>query len=503
MSSSDSILDDSDDRSTKELSSRKKPLGTVYLTAIVYFYCFADPGIQGEALFAGGPLWCFVITFILPWIYALPLVLITTEQATRFPYVGGCVQWAFCFGSNFGKVNAMLRFVTNLLDNPCYLLNAADSLSQAVPELVNDQWYRTIIFLLSILLMLGMNLSGIRAVSVLLVPMAFVVLLPFLFFFLFATPEMAPSAVFAPMPEEVEMDIPSLVSLMYWQYAGYDTVASLVSEVSNTRNAYLKSMLFIVFLSWIFYIFSGIAGSVAEPNMELWEDSDFGLYSLNLPGCADGWLAIWLRIACCLSAVLCYLTAVAVTAREFYAGALFDAFPFSWFLTRVDRTLQGERSPICAILTLAVLSVPFTYYDMDSLADLSALFTVVQVGIQCASFVAMRFQSRVEQLESERHDQKIPLCRDDIEPYILPFGWVGVVVSLLPIAAISAYLVYASGWVSVVILIGALLAMALLKLLEYGILKLISKFRVAAPVEPVDDFLVDYDDDIANYENAF
>jgi amino acid transporter len=462
-----------------DTATHLRPLNAVHLAAVLFIYSSSGPFGQGPILAAGGPRWAFVGVLALPWVYSLPLALMTCEQASRFPFCGGCVHWAFSLGRVVGHLNAMLRFLTNAFDNPMYPILAADFIGQAVPELVHDQLCRTVLYVPMLLAVVGLNLIGIQGVSSFAIFVIVFVLLPFVLFFFLATPGMSASVIFAP-PQQGSLDIGVMFTSLYWGYSGFDTVASLAAEVKPDRSLFRRAYFGTLVVVCVMYIASGFAASAITTDPDTLYDLDYGMLSLSLPYCESGWLALWIRLAGFLSSMGTFLVAIAMTSREFYAGSIFGSFPFSAQIRRLAKTLGGETSPIVAMFLMTLFTIPFSYSDLTWLGEWSGILTVMQVLVQCAAFVAMRFPERVDAMMNARGDCKSEQWGEgmpDDQAFVLPWGWVGVALVVVPLVGVSGYLIYDTGWSAVVIMIAMLAGMSLLKGAEVGVMELIGRWR--------------------------
>jgi amino acid transporter len=484
----DALADDSefDDRHYPGYSpTRGDPLKFLPLAGLIFIYCSGGPFTHGEVLSVGGARWAFIGTLLMPWVYALPLALITCEQATRFPFCGGCVPWGFSLGRTVGHLNGILRFLTNLFDNPIYPVLATDYLGQAIPELVQHLMFRTAVYFVIMLLALFLNLTGIRAVSAFALLATVFVTVPFVLFFLLATPNMTPSVVFAPA-RDGPPDAAALISALYWQYSGVDTIAAFAADVTRTRAFLPRSYLATGIVVAVMYVLTGVASATITDDPELFAGSDFGAMSRQLPACEGGWLATWIRVAACLSSVATFVAAIALTSREFYAAALFGSFPLSALVRVPAKALTGVNAPVWAILLMTAFTIPFCYFTWQWLEEWSGILTVTQVLVQCAAFVAMRFPARIDAMIDARSECRAEECGmegggDENQVFEIPGGWVGEVVVLAPLIAVSAFLIYDTGWLAIVIMGAMLAGVALLKGAEIGGLALLAKWSAMRP----------------------
>jgi hypothetical protein len=468
-------IDTPDDDYLLEDHTQEKPLSLLNVSCIAAIYVTSSPSGYEDVIASGGSIWSFVCMLLMPWLYALPLALITCEQVTRFPYCGGAVHWAFSLGVVGGHLNAILRFLTNVCDNPLYPIYATDFLSPVIPELLHDNVLRAVVYLLICIVVVSVLLSGVHAAAIASLFLFIFALGPFVLFFFLATPNMTPAAVFAPSPPDFEIQLGLMIALVYWTCSGLDGIAAFGYEVKRGRKVLLRAYLIVLVIGRVICLGTGAAGMSITRDPSAWFELDFGAASLSLPYCESGWLSRWMRVSGFVGAVGTFIAAIAVTSRELFAGALYNAIPFSKFIGRVERTLGGRKEPISATIVMVVLALAMAFMGPDLLDVWSGIFTVVQGGVQCAAFVAMRLPNRVEVMKTARLNYAIVGWYGDDEEglenvFTVPGGWLGVAAVIVPLLIVSGFMIYGSGWTAIWTGFLLVVAMVGLKGLEMGVL---------------------------------
>ncbi|OHS98896.1 hypothetical protein TRFO_34763 [Tritrichomonas foetus] len=487
-----------------------KAVSILHLVCISFFYVCAGPFGQGEAIAAGGAKWTFVFTIIIPIAFSIPLAMMSSEQASRLPMCGGCVEWGLILGQFMGIVNTYVRTLCSIFDNAIYPVMVCDYLDGLVPGM-DHLGYRTIVVLLSNAFVLVVNIAGLETVGITSFILTLIIITPFLLFFCFGASAMTVEKVFADKPEEYgPVDWSLLIATLIWQYCGFDTVAALAEETKNPKRTFPIALMITIVIVTLVYLLPTISGLSVEPDLEKWESGAFADVSKLLPYCGNGWLSYWISIAGVISAIQLLNIAVLCTGRETYAGALMDAFPFGRYLGKLNNNMKGEPLPIVSLVVMSVLTIPFSFFDFTYLVEWSGLLTVIQQLIQVASYIACRFPSmirrmkrqrailaaRVEAVELSSIDAATQVSRADQESleddakrmdipdgddeedlsdkFIVPWGWWGVALVTIPLCAVSIFLCVVEGWFSLVVSVAMIAAMFLLKGIEIGILKLYS-----------------------------
>lgn len=483
-----------------------KAVSILHLVCIAFFYVCAGPFAQGEAIAAGGAKWTFVFTLLVPLVFSIPLALISSEQASRFPSCGGCTEWGLILGRFMGLTNTYVRSLCAIFDNAIYPVMACDYLETLIPQMSN-MGYRTIVVLLSNALVIFINISGLETVGSVSFILAIIIIVPFFLFFCFGASSMTVDKVFADKPKEYgPVDWSLLVSTIIWQYSGFDTVAALSEETKNPKRTFPIALSITIIVVVLVYLLPTISGLSIEPDLSRWASAAFADISKKLPHCENGWLGYWISVAGVFSALSLLNIAISCTGRETYAGAMLDAYPLSRYLARLHNNMKHEPLPIIALILMSVLTIPFSFFDFSILVEWSGLLTVIQQLIQIAAFIALRFPSMVKRMKKEQVEIKAKLnsleisAQDSIEDdqsleteteiddfdvdyndlsnkFIIPGGWFGVAIVCIPLIAISIFLCVVQGWMSLVISIAMVIAMFLLKGIEIGIKKIIASCK--------------------------
>ena len=381
-----------DELNHKKKSQRMvKVISILHLVSISFFFVCAGPFGQGEAIAAGGAKWTFVFTFLIPVIFSVPLALISSEQSSRLPSCGGCTEWGLILGRFIGVLNTYVRFLCSVFDNPIYPVMVTKYLSNFIPQM-NYLGYSFITAIISNAIILAINISGLKTVGAVSFVLSIIIIVPFILFFCFGTPQMTPSKVFADKPKKYgSVQWPLLISILIWQYSGFDTVTALSEETKDPKRTYPIAFSITILITILVYILPTVSGISIETDLERWKSGDFSEISKKLPYCSNGWLGYWINVAGIFSALSMLNIAISCTGRETFAGALLDAFPFSNYLSRLSNNMKHEPLPIISLVFMSVITIPFTLFDFSMLVEWSGLLTVIQQLIQVASFIALRF----------------------------------------------------------------------------------------------------------------
>jgi amino acid transporter len=141
---------------------RGKKISWQQLVGLTFFaVCGGDYGIEDTVGAAGARLTLLGL-LILPWIWSLPIALMTAELSSMIPESGGYVVWVHrAFGPFWAHQNAMWNLVSNTFDNALYPVMFVDYLRYfpAFKHLVGMQRWLVSISMLGCVT--GLNLLGV------------------------------------------------------------------------------------------------------------------------------------------------------------------------------------------------------------------------------------------------------------------------------------------------------------------------------------------------------
>jgi amino acid transporter len=113
-----------------------------HLVGVTFFaVCGGDYGLE-DSVGAAGPALTLLGLLILPWVWSLPIALMTAELSSMIPEAGGYVVWINrAFGPFAAHMNALLNLVSNTFDNALYPVMFVDYLHY-FPAMRLEGWAR-------------------------------------------------------------------------------------------------------------------------------------------------------------------------------------------------------------------------------------------------------------------------------------------------------------------------------------------------------------------------
>jgi amino acid transporter len=107
----------------------------------ITFFCVAG-GAYGleDAVGAAGPAWALLAILAVPWVWSLPMALMTAELTAAMPEDGGFVVWVErAFGRFWGFQEGWWSWLCSFADNALYPVMFAEYLRFWFPRMTSVQ----------------------------------------------------------------------------------------------------------------------------------------------------------------------------------------------------------------------------------------------------------------------------------------------------------------------------------------------------------------------------
>ena len=456
----------------------RKTLTATHLIGLTFFAVSGgDYGIE-DAVGAAGPAWTLLGLLVLPWVWSLPMALMTAELGSMIPDVGGPIIWVQrAFGPLVAHLNAIVHLVAGFFDLALYPVMFADYLREFHPALRLEGLGR---YLLSSG-MLGaitlLNLAGVEAVAAVSTVFTALVISPFVALVVVGLPTLDPSAwLIGPPPlataaaaaaassaasasafEAADMTAAigadatdvvgggylaatgvrwgTFLSVMLWNTSGYDSMGAFAAEVENPGRDFPRAMVAAIVLITLVYVLPVAVGVSLDDRASLpsWTDGTFARVAAEQVG---PWLARWISLGGAISALGILNSLLCAAARNAVSAADIGALP------RVLATVHAPSgTPRLATLSLSlglllVISLPFR-----QLVELSMIFYGATTGLEFLALVRLRSL-----------EPRTP------RPYRMPLADGGVLIAFcVPPLALCALLIVLADRLSIYLFVGSLL----------------------------------------------
>ena len=126
---------------SKKNSKAIPPIWVVLeLACITFFSVAGGPYGFEDAVGAAGAKMVMIGLLVVPFIWSIPLALMTSELSSMFPETGGHIIWVHkAFGTFWSLQNSLWTFYTSALDNALYPVMFVDYLEEILYPETDDE----------------------------------------------------------------------------------------------------------------------------------------------------------------------------------------------------------------------------------------------------------------------------------------------------------------------------------------------------------------------------
>ena len=307
-------------------SKHERSLGIAYVSMIIFFNVCGGPWGSEQIMSAGGPLLGLIGVFVFAIFLAIPSILMTTELCTMFPTNGGYSIWVKeAFGPFWGFQESWWSWGSGVVDNAVYPVLFFDVLSQLFDVLQSLNWIQK--YAIKVLIMICFAIPNFLFVNVVgrwMLVLFFISMAPFVAFVSagLATSKSADAHELIEIkPSFSSIDWSTFLSVMYWNFSGFDCVSTISGEIKQPSRTYdhftsrtqqfstlnnctgtifRGSMLGCFMMIVVYVLCLSTAVLVNDPNWNDFEEGSFVDTAKTIEtrvGSRQGWLVNWLAVA--------------------------------------------------------------------------------------------------------------------------------------------------------------------------------------------------------------
>jgi amino acid transporter len=316
-----------------------KSLGRIALISIVFFLvCGGSYGTEdlGGAI---PPFFGLLGIICVPWLWSMPIALITAELGSSMPNSGGFLLWIRRgLGDFLSYLDALIMVITIVIDlavYPLIFISYTESLIQFT------SWEQYLLCVAFIILCLGINMFGAGSVGNSSKVFTLLTLIPFGILIVFASisPDFDPNRW---MVTEGDWDAGLYLSVLIWATCGYEYAGFLIGDVKNAKKTFPLAMASTVGLMTLTYLLpvGAIVAITVDPTM-----LSEGAYPIVAENLGGRWLALVFTGGGLVSSLGTY------NAYLHTASAALSSFSEDGYIPKIfSRTLPKFNTPFVSML---------------------------------------------------------------------------------------------------------------------------------------------------------
>jgi amino acid transporter len=409
---------------------------TFHLVFLTYsVVCSGAYGLE-QIVSASGPGLALTLLLVLPFAWGIPISLACAELSSYYPIEGGYYRWVrAAFGDFVGYQAGWLVWLANLMTNAAFAVLFASYLRYFLPELSPAGRY--LIALLPIWGTTILNCFGIRLVGMTSVILTGLIFLPFLGLSVMGllqwnhpafVPFLNPDKGFATALTDGLM-------IALWLYGGYEKLTPNAEEVENPSRAFPIALAIAMPMVVGSYLIPTFAGLVACDGWRDWGEAHFTVLAGQIGGVP---LAAAMSIGGLLSNTCILMVTILGQSR----------LPMVMAQDRLFPRLFGRVSPKFGtpVVSLLAGSLALSVLALLPFAALAGLFSLVQVlayVLICAALLRLRRHVPGDLPGSGL----VPAGGGGAQrPFRVPLGAFGLLLLMLPVFALTAFVVERQLW---------------------------------------------------------
>ena len=354
------------------------------------------------------------LLLLVPLLSGLPTALMVAELSAALPVEGGFYRWVDrAMGRFWGFQEAWWSFISALPDMAIYPVLFTGYLGQWIHLSIAAKFG---VSLAVIWVATALNILGVGAVGATAVVSGVLVIVPFVLFSVLGLQMPAAAGVWNAHGSGTEGGFLIALSIVLWNYTGWDNISLVGEEVENPQRSYPIALLGGLALIVATYVGPVLAGLRLAPDPQSWSEGVFPTLARSLPG--GRWLSMWLLAGALVSTftlfnslMLSYSRLPMVLAEDGY---------FPKFMARTNR--RGVP-----VMTLVVSSVFYSALALLSYQRLAVLYALVYTLSIVLEFLALWIL--------RRREPDLP------RPFRVPGGGAGLVYAVVTPLVVSAIVV--------------------------------------------------------------
>jgi len=195
-----------------------------------------------------------LILLLTPLLWSLPTAFMIGELSSALPYEGGYYAWVRrAMGNFWGFQEAWLSLVASIFDMAIYPTLFVAYLTRMFPwfQQENRGWW---VALAVVIACAGLNIAGVKVVSLTSLWLFFALTAPFVAIVLIAPFKIGALANAVTKPTTSSVDILGGLLICMWNYMGWDNASTIATEVERPQRTYPRAMLVAVVIVALSYV---------------------------------------------------------------------------------------------------------------------------------------------------------------------------------------------------------------------------------------------------------
>jgi amino acid transporter len=360
---------------------KRRVLYTIELVALIFFSVSGGSYGSEGLIKSAGPFYALIAFFIVPFVWCIPIALVTVELSTAFPTDGGpCIWVKHALGDFWAYQQGWWDWTAGVVDNAIYPVLMLDYLSQLFD--VEFIWWHALLIKLIIALFLAyLQFRGLEIVGWTSVVIVFFIMIPYVILIFMSAPQFQPSLLLTRRPD---IRWAHFINILLWNLNSWESVASLAGEVNAPAESIPRATFISMFLVILTYVIPLSVTYSIDPNMKHWHDGHFSSVGRMVGG---EWLGVLFLIGAVLSGSAQYLAEMASDSYQLWGMSKWGMLPKVF-----GKTHSVYQTPWPAILMSLITLVPVTVLELGDIVQIENTLYSMSLTMECISAVVLRIK---------------------------------------------------------------------------------------------------------------
>lgn len=366
----------------------RKKLGLLPLVMTIFFCVSGGPhGL--EPIVQSGHGMAIVLILVVPFIWAIPIALMSAELGSMMPEEGGYYEWVkHGIGPKSAFFCAWFTYLYSCVDVAIYPVLFISYLRViGFDHALASPLASFITVMLMIAPLTWLNIKGAVSTGNATTVFALVLLAPFVYI---VTIGIVPAiggigtvaAPLAPLGVTPHAAFETGLFVIMWNYLGWDSISTISGEVKDAKHTFPRALMIAVPLVIFSYLLPVIVGMHAVPDISQWTDGSWPVIARAIGGDTLAYIVAAVGL---LAAAGLFASGLLAASRLPFVLAEDGYFPRAFIALH-----KKYRTPARAIVVSAVIYLFLSQLNFTTLAEVDVLLYSMALLFEFAALVRLR-----------------------------------------------------------------------------------------------------------------
>ncbi|MGD1012681.1 MAG: APC family permease, partial [Acidimicrobiales bacterium] len=256
-----------------ETGLKRAQIRLIVVVAMIFtLVCSGAFGLE-NSISSSGPGFTILLLLVLPFLWSMPMALMSAELGSALPAEGGFYRWVRRgLGEFWGFQAGWWWTLAVFIDSAVYISLFGGYVQTWFNLTENETWLMMVV---AIAILAYINVRGLEITGWLVTVMQVALLIPFLILVVlgFLHVKANPFVPFVPHGQSILSSTKLGLAIMLWMYAGYMAMSTMSGEVEQPRKVIPRALIITIPLIIGVYVVSTIGGLAGVGHWQQWASS--------------------------------------------------------------------------------------------------------------------------------------------------------------------------------------------------------------------------------------